>query len=84
MYDLAFEASCQLAKTLYTGYDHLAKIIFYGLGSLWFLLNVQETFVFVFGNVKDIPFQIFYDLKWTHLLLWVEETVLELKKMCIF
>ena len=57
MYDFAFEASCQLAKTLYAGYDKLAKIIFFGgLASLWFLPNVLETFVLVFGNVKDVPF----------------------------
>ena len=35
VYDFAFEASCQLAKTLYAGYDQLAKILFFGgLGSL--------------------------------------------------
>ena len=56
MYDFAFEASCQLAKTLYAGYDQLAKIIFGGLGSLWFLPNVLETIVLVLGNVKDVPF----------------------------
>ena len=51
-----FNSVFGLAKTLYAGYDHLAKIIFGGLGSLWFLPNVLETFVLVFGNVKDVPF----------------------------
>ena len=54
MYDLTFEASCQLAKTLYAGYDQLAKILFFGglgrdgvLGQVAQFLSSQELGIFI-------------------------------------